>query len=122
MKDLHVAKRIDVKLQTLEFDTTFIGNILEPDSREIREVGKGADSREFSDLKIDPYLATRKLISEGVDGDQIHLFAWGRANVKILLISGRERTLSDCHELLLDSGRGILAEPARCCNSGMRKI
>src|SRR6266850_759608 len=117
MKDLHVAKRIDVKLQTLQFDATLVGNILEPDGGEIREVGKGADSCEFRNLEIDLYLAPRKFISESVEWKQIHFFAWYRADIKTLLISGRERTLSDCHELLLDDRRLILTEPATCCNS-----
>jgi hypothetical protein len=102
VKDLHVAKRIDIELQTLQFDATLVWNILEPDSGEIREVGKGADSREFRNLEIDLYFASRKFISESVEGNQVHLFAWCRANVKTLLISGYDRTLGDCHELLLD--------------------
>jgi len=67
VKDLHVSKGIDVKLETLQLDATFVGNILEADRGEIRKVGEGADGRELSDFEIDFYLPAGKLVSESFE-------------------------------------------------------
>ena len=76
MKDLHLSKRIDVELQTLQFNASLIRNILQANGGEIGKIGKRTDGSELGDLEVDLYLATRKLIGEGVERKQIHLSTW----------------------------------------------
>src|SRR5687768_10916497 len=52
VKDLHVSKRVDVELQTLQFDAAFVGNILETDSCKVGKIREWADRRKLRDLEI----------------------------------------------------------------------
>lgn len=86
VKNLDVTKRVDIKLQTLELDTPFVGNILEPNNREVREIREGADRSELGDLKLDPNLAPGEFVKEGIEGEEIHLGAGRRPDIESLLV------------------------------------
>ena len=101
MKDLYVAKRIDVKLQAFQLDAAFVGNILETDGGEIREVGKGADGRELSNLEIDLDFVAGKFVRESVERIEFHFRAWSGFDIETLLINGRDRAFLARHGLLL---------------------
>lgn len=75
VKDLDVAKRVYVELQAFQFDTTFVGNVLDADRREVREIGERADRGELRDLEIDFDFVARKLVWKRVERKQIHLRA-----------------------------------------------
>src|SRR5687767_13252616 len=53
VKDLHVAKRVDVELQTLEFNAAFVGNVFETDDGEVRKIGERTDRGKLRNLEID---------------------------------------------------------------------
>ena len=73
VEDFDVPKRVDVELQTLQLNTSFVGNVLEANGGEVGEVGKGADCRELSYLEVDPDFLTGKLIRKGIQRKQTHL-------------------------------------------------
>ena len=75
VKNLHLSKRIDVQLQAFEFDATLVWDVLQSNSCEIREIGKGTDGRELGNLKIYFDFATREFVSESVQRKQIHFLA-----------------------------------------------
>src|SRR5688572_15400860 len=86
VKDLHVAKRVDVELQTLEFNATFIGNVFETDYGEIGKIGERTDRRKLGNLEIDLYLASGKLIRKRIERKEFHLLTRSRLNVETLLV------------------------------------
>src|SRR6185503_3902306 len=86
VKDLYVAKRVDVELQTLQLDAALVGNVFDADGREVGKIGKRADRRELGDLEVDPDLTARKLVRERVERKQIHLRAWRRLNINHIRI------------------------------------
>src|SRR5438128_502332 len=98
VKYLYLPKRIDVKLQTLQFDAAFVGNILETYGGKIGEIREGADGREFSHLEIDLYFAAGEFIRECVQRVKIHLFARRRANVEVLLVRGGKIRICRLHD------------------------
>jgi hypothetical protein len=87
VKDLHVPKRIDVELQTFQFDAALVRSVFDTNGREVRKVRKRTDAGEFRDFEINFDLASGELIGESIERVQLHLFAWGRANVESLLIN-----------------------------------
>src|SRR6266571_6092157 len=89
MKNLHFAKRVDIKLQTLQFYATLVRHILDTNRRKIRKVRKGTDASKLRHLKINFDLAAGKLIRESVERIKVHLFARRRANIEALKISRR---------------------------------
>src|SRR5215213_2690381 len=86
VKDLHVAKRVYVELQTLQFDTALVGNVFETDGGEIRKVGERADRGELGHLEVDLDLAAGKFVRERVERKQVHLHSWRRLNIETLLV------------------------------------
>src|SRR5437867_7200004 len=60
VKNLHVAERIDVKLQTLQFDAAFVRHVREANRGKVRKVRVGADAGELGNLKIDSDFAAGK--------------------------------------------------------------
>jgi hypothetical protein len=81
VEDLHVPERINVQLQTLQFDATLIGNIFDADGCEVRKVGERADGSEFRYFEVNSDLSARELIGKGVEGKEIHFSARRRTNV-----------------------------------------
>src|SRR6185503_686483 len=73
VKDLHVAKRIDIELQTLQFDAALVGNIFQPNGREIRKVRERTDTGEFRNLKVDLDFLAGEFIGKRVERIKIHL-------------------------------------------------
>ena len=75
VKDLHVAKRIDVKLQTLQFDATLVRCVLQTNGSKVGKIREGTNAGELGNLELDLDLATGKLVGEGIERIEIHLFA-----------------------------------------------
>src|SRR5687768_12433618 len=67
VKDLHVAERVYVELQTLQLDTAFVGNVLQPDGREVRKIRERTDGRKLGNLEVNLDLASGKLVGERVE-------------------------------------------------------
>ena len=86
VKNLNVAKRIDVELQTFQFNTAFVRNVLKANGRKVGKVRKRADAGELRHLEIDFDFAAGKLVRKGVERIKLHLCARRRANVETLLI------------------------------------
>ena len=72
---LHVAERVYVELQTLEFDAALSGDVFEPERGEVREVRERADARELGQLELDSYLAPDVLVGKSVERVETHLLA-----------------------------------------------
>src|SRR5216684_4528217 len=89
MKNLHVAKRIDVELQTLQFNAAFVRNVLEANCRKIGKVRKRANAGEFRHLEFDYDFVAGKLIRKGVERIKLHLCPRRGANVETLLVRFR---------------------------------
>src|SRR3989441_9568151 len=89
VKDLHVAKRIDIELQTLQFDATLVRHILDTNRRKVRKVREGTDASKLRHFKLNFDLAAGKFIRESVERIKVHLFARRRANIETLNISWR---------------------------------
>src|SRR2546425_10488000 len=89
VKDLYLAKRVDVELQTLQFDATLVRHILDANPRKVRKVRKGTDASKLRHLKINFDLAAGKLIKESIERIKVHLFARRGANSETLNISWR---------------------------------
>ena len=64
VENLHVSKRVDIELQTLELNAKLVGNVFDSDSGEIRKVRERADGRELGDFEADPYFASGKFVGE----------------------------------------------------------
>src|SRR3989442_309951 len=90
VKDFYLAKRVDVELQTLQFDATLVRHILDPNRRKVRKVREGTDASKLRHFKLNLDLAAGKLIRKSVERIKVHLFARRRANIKTLNISWRE--------------------------------
>ena len=97
VEDLHVAERVYVELQAFQFDTTFVGNVFEPDRGEVGEVGERADGGELCDLEVDLDLVAGKLVRKRVERKEIHLFTSCRLDLKSLLI--KRRWGISCHSM-----------------------
>src|SRR5207249_10408790 len=89
VKNFYVAKRIDVELQTLQLDSTFVRRVLDPNRGKVGEVGERADAGELGYLEIDFDFFSGKLVRKSVEWVKAHLFARCRANVQALLIRWR---------------------------------
>src|SRR5882724_8167803 len=87
ISDLHFAKRVYVKLKTLELDTAFVGDVFNADRGKVRKIRERADTGKFWDFKFDFDLAPGKLIGECIQGIEVHLCPWSRCNLKVLLIN-----------------------------------
>jgi hypothetical protein len=86
VKDLHVSKRVDVKLQALQLDAALVGNVSDADGGEVGKIRERADRGELRDLEIDRDLTAGELVRERVERKQIHLRARRRLNVEALLV------------------------------------
>src|SRR5687768_346605 len=84
VKNLYLAERIDIELQTFEFDTALVRHVFEANNRKIGKIGKRANRRKFRHLEFDPNLASLVFILESIERVKIHLLAPGRANIQIL--------------------------------------
>src|SRR6267143_2122062 len=98
VKYLYLPKGIDVKLQTLQFDAAFVGNILEAYCGKVRKIRKGTDGRELSHLEIDLYFTAGEFVRECVQRVKIHLFARRRASVEVLLVRGGKICICRLHD------------------------
>ena len=94
VEDLHVTERVYVELQTFQFDTTFVGNVFEPDRGEVGKVGEWTDRGELRDFKFDFDLVAGKLVRKSVQRKEIHLRTGRRLNVETLLV-WRQHRLQD---------------------------
>lgn len=86
MKNLHLAKRIDVELKTLQLDATLVRRVGQADRGKVRKIREGTDAGEFRDVELDLDLAPGKVIREGVERMEIHLRARRRLDVESLLV------------------------------------
>ena len=86
VKDLHFAKRIDIELQTFQFNAALVWRVLQTNRGKVWKIREGTNASELGDVELDFDLATGKLVSEGVERIEIHLRARRRADVEALLI------------------------------------
>src|SRR5262249_23730587 len=86
VKDFHFAKRVDVHLQALKFDASFMRDVFKTNGRKIWKIRKRTDTSKLGDLEIDSDLFSRKLLGEGSDREEGHLFPRGRPDIQSLLI------------------------------------
>ena len=74
VKYLHLSKRVDVELERFQLHASFVGRVIDFDRREIREIRKRADGREFGTGERNDYLFALVLVLERVERIQIHFF------------------------------------------------
>src|SRR6185503_142165 len=86
VKNLHVAKRVDVELQTFEFDAAFVRYVFETDDGEVGKIRERTDRRKLWNLEVDLDLAAGELVLERVERKEVHLRAGRRLNVETLII------------------------------------
>src|SRR5215470_14358818 len=67
VKDLHVPKRIDVELQTLQLNAALVRSVFDANGREVRKVRKRTDAGEFRNFEIDFDVASRELVGKGIE-------------------------------------------------------
>ena len=101
VENLHVTERVYVELQAFQFDTTFVGNVFEPDRGEVWKVGEWANRCELGDLEIDFDLVAGKFVRKRVQRKQIHLRTRRRLNVETLLVWRQQRTFGCGHRLVM---------------------
>src|SRR5947209_5569519 len=118
VENLHVAERVDVKFQALEFDAALRRDVLDAKGREVREVGERADAGELRQLEADAYLTARIFIGEGVERVEVHLLARRRAYVEALLVRGRRAGLGRLHLVYSLNSSPNLNRPARAASTG----
>jgi len=67
VEDLHVAKRIDVKLQTLQLDTALVRHVGDADFTEVRQARLRADRRELRVADGDLVIAAGLGVGESLE-------------------------------------------------------
>src|SRR5215813_13793918 len=111
VEDFHFPERVDVELQTLQFDTAIVGYVRETNGCEIRKVRERTDAGELRNLEIDFDFFAGKLIRKSVERIELHLFPRSRMNVEALLIGRRQ--FSYHYAVLDDQKRRALYEFSR---------
>ena len=122
VKNLHVAKRIDVELQTLQFDAAFVRNVLKANGRKVGKVRERADAGELRHLELDLDFAAGKLVRKSVERIELHLCARRRANIETLLIWFRQVWLRADMPLIDPTILATTAETARRGRCLIRKV
>src|SRR5262249_14319935 len=87
MEDLHLAERIDVKLQRLQFYAAAVRHVADAQRGEVREVRERADRRELRRGEFDLDAIAHVLIFECVERVEVHLLDRRRTNFKLCLRS-----------------------------------
>ncbi len=103
VKNFYLAKRIDVKLQTLQFDAALVRRVLQPNRGKVGKIRERTNAGELWNVEFDLNLAAGKFISESVERIEIHLRARRRLNVEALWVWWRQFWLLRSHSIYLNA-------------------